>query len=184
MLVFGLVAGFVLAGQAAGAQTTAVGAVKKTTLEARLKQLEDAEEIRHLLADYIRFVDAGDYLRYSQLFARDGELIFAQNRLKGPDAIRKLMEEGARTATPDRTAAMKGSGHLLTDVSIDVSTPGGDEATASARWTLVARGGDIRPVVNAYGHYSDVLTRENGRWRFKKRVVYADNPHQDPFETN
>jgi ketosteroid isomerase-like protein len=150
------------------------------SIEARLKVLEDTDQVRQLLADYIRFVDAEDFASYSQLFTSDGELIFAQNRPKGPEAIRALMERGSRGRDAAAAAAWKGSGHLLTDVSIQLT---GDQATASSRWTLITRGKDDRPLVSARGHYSDVLVRDAGRWKFKKRVVYADIPHQDPFET-
>jgi ketosteroid isomerase-like protein len=149
------------------------------TIESRLKHLEDLEQLRQLLADYIRNVDAQDYASYSKLFTRDGELIFAQNRPKGPEEIRALMERGARSMDAARAAAFAGSAHLNTDVTIAID---GDRATASSRWTLLAHGSDDRPVVSARGHYNDVLVREDGRWKFRKRVVYADIPHQDPFE--
>ena len=171
-----MIASLVPAGQSANAQAAA-----NLFLEARLKRFEDLEDIRQLLADYIRFVDGRDYLHYSQLFVQDGELIFGQNRPKGPEAIRQVMEQGARAAAPDRAAAMARSAHLLTDVNIRVD---GNEATATARWTLITRGPDDRPVLSATGHYNDVLVRADGRWKFKRRVVYADVPFQDPFASN
>jgi uncharacterized protein (TIGR02246 family) len=164
------------AGVAAGVASQQVPAA---TIEARLRRLEDIEQVRQLLADYIRFVDSQDFARYSQLFADDGELIFAQNRPKGPEAIRRVMEQGTRSADAARTAAMAVSAHLNTDVTIQVD---GDEATSTSRWTLLVRGGDDRPVASARGHYNDILARDHGRWKFKRRVVYADVPHQDPFE--
>ncbi len=65
------------------------------------------------------------------------------------------MEGGERKADPSRVAAMAGSVHLLTDLSIHLN---GDEATAHSRWTLIVRG-DGRPNVSASGHYSDLLIR-------------------------
>jgi uncharacterized protein (TIGR02246 family) len=138
--------------------------------EQRLRQLEDREQIRELLAEYIRCLDARDHATYSQLFAKDGELTFAQGHAIGPKAIRELMEEGERRTDPSRAAAMAGSVHLLTDLSIHLN---GDEATAHSRWTLIVPG-DGRLNVSASGHYSDVLIRENGAWKFKRREIVAD----------
>ena len=97
-------------------------AKKPHSLEQRLQQLEDREQIRDLLAEYIRCLDSRDHATYAQLFAQDGELTFAQGHAKGPQAIRALMEDGEKRADPGRVAAMAGSVHLLTDVSIRVAS--------------------------------------------------------------
>ncbi len=44
--------------------------------EQRLRQLEDREQIRDLLAEYIRCLDARDHATYSQLFAAGGRVDF------------------------------------------------------------------------------------------------------------
>jgi hypothetical protein len=154
-----LLIGFAVASSAAPQKT-----------EQRLRQLEDREQIRELLAEYIRCLDTRDHATYSQLFAKDGELTFAQGHAVGPQAIRALMEEGERKGDPARAAAMAGSVHLLTDLSIRLN---GDEATVHSRWTLIVRG-EGRPTVSASGHYSDLLIRENGAWKFKRREIVAD----------
>ncbi len=151
-----------------GATLCASAAPQK--IEQRLQKLEDREQIRELLAEYIRCLDTRDHATYSQLFAQDGELTFAQGHAIGPKAIRALMEEGERKADPSRTAAMAGSVHLLTDLSIHLD---GDRATAHSRWTLIVRR-ESGPVVSASGHYSDLLVREDGAWKFKKREIVAD----------
>jgi len=148
-------------------------------LEARLKRLEDTEAVRELLTDYTRLMDSRDFAGYSRLFTADGELVFGRNRPKGPEEIRKVMEQGSQSADAGRAAALAASAHLLTDVDVRVA---GDQATATSRWTLITRGPDDRPAVGARGHYVDIIVREPDRWRFKRRVVYADVPHQDPFE--
>ena len=148
-----------------------IAADRKRGVEARLQQLEDREQIRDVLAEYIRCLDSRDHATYALLFAKDGELTFAQGHAIGPEAIRKLMEDGERRTTPARAAAMAGSVHLLTDLSIKLN---GDEATAYSRWTLIVHAGTNRPVVSASGHYSDQLTRENSKWKFKRREILAD----------
>jgi len=154
-----------------GALLIPASASDQKSIEASLQRLEDREQIRELLAEYIRCLDARDHATYARLFARDGELTFAQGHAKGPQAIRELMEEGERKADPARTAAMAGSVHLLTDLSIQIN---GDQATAHSRWTLIVRSGQSRPVVSASGHYSDLLIREDGNWKFQRREIVAD----------
>jgi uncharacterized protein (TIGR02246 family) len=154
-----------------GALSIPADAADQKSVEARLQRLDDREQIRELLAEYIRCLDARDHATYSRLFARDGELTFAQGHAKGPQAIRELMEQGERNADPSRTAAMAGSVHLLTDLSIQLDA---DQATAHSRWTLIVHSGEGRPVVSASGHYSDVLVREDGNWKFKRREIVAD----------
>jgi hypothetical protein len=40
-----------------------------------VQRLEDTEEIRNVLLDYGRFLDARDFAAYSRLFAKDGEWV-------------------------------------------------------------------------------------------------------------
>ena len=55
-----------------------------TALEARLKTLEDREEIRQLLLDYGRFLDQRDFKSFSELFAKtDREWIGGMGKAKG-----------------------------------------------------------------------------------------------------
>jgi len=60
--------------------------------------------------------------------------------------------------------------HLLSNFVITVS---GDNATAWSRWAFVVPGAQGATIAQA-GRYDDTLVRENGRWRFKKRVASND----------
>lgn len=71
-----------------GATLCASAAPQK--IEQRLQKLEDREQIRELLAEYIRCLDTRDHATYSQLFAQDGELTFA------PRATRLVPRRSAR----------------------------------------------------------------------------------------
>jgi hypothetical protein len=63
-------------------------------LEARLARLEDLMEIHQLFVDYGRYLDAGDFDAYAELFADDGEVLLGpMGRAKGPAGAR-----GARVA--------------------------------------------------------------------------------------
>jgi uncharacterized protein (TIGR02246 family) len=135
---------------------------------ARLQRLEDTEEIRTLLLDYGRFLDSRDLAAYSRLFAKDGEWVGGFGSAQGPAAILAFMEKNLGTG-PNRTNTY----HLLTNFVIDVK---GDTATAWSRWTFVTPGSDGKPVIAQAGRYDDTLVRENGRWKFKRRVASNDLP--------
>jgi hypothetical protein len=60
--------------------------------------------------------------------------------------------------------------HLLSNFVITVK---GDTATAWSRWAFVVPGQQGATIAQA-GRYDDELVRENGRWRFKRRVASND----------
>lgn len=144
----------------------ALPAQTDTALTARLQRLEDVEEIRTLLLDYGRFLDSRDLPAYSRLFAKDGEWVGGFGSAQGPAGIQAFMEKNLGTG-PNRS----NSYHLLTNFVIDVK---GDTATAWSRWTFVTPGADGRHVIAQAGRYDDVLVRENGRWKFKRRTASSD----------
>jgi SnoaL-like domain len=144
---------------------------------ARIQRLEDIEEIRTLLVDYGRFLDAHDLAGYSRLFARDGEWVGGFGSAKGPAAIQALMEKNLGAT---RTSRLGSTYHLLTNFEIDVH---GDNATAWSRWSFTVTA-DNKPSILYGGHYDDTLVREDGRWKFLRRIVATDIPHNDPTQTH
>lgn len=145
----------VSAGQDRGAQT----------LERRLQRLEDENEIRNLLLDYGRHLDGRDFKSYASLFAKDGEWVGGFGSVSGPANIQAFMEKNMGTG-PNR----RNDYHLLSNFVITVN---GDTATAWSRWAFVVPGQSGATIAQA-GRYDDTLVRENGRWRFKKRVASND----------
>jgi hypothetical protein len=146
----------------------------RQSMAARIQRLEDIEEIRNLLTNYGRFLDAHDLVAYSHLFAKDGEWIGGFGTGKGPAGVLALMEKNLPPANP---ASKPGSSyHLLTNLEIDVH---GDTATAWSRWTYTVTGADNKPAMFYGGHYDDALVREDGRWKFRRRVAANDIPHSD-----
>lgn len=142
-------------------------------IEARLKKLEDREEIRRLLHDYGSRLDSGDFEGFSQLFAEQGEWIGGMGAARTPAAIRKLMEEtiGRNAERPPLPCR-----HVFTNEIIELSELDGDRAGAVTTWEFIVQSdaGDPRPFY--VGHYEDALVREKGRWKFLKRVVHLDIP--------
>jgi ketosteroid isomerase-like protein len=135
---------------------------------ARLQRLEDKEEIQKVLLDYGRHLDSRDFAAYSRLFAKEGEWAGGFGSVKGPAAIQAFMEKNIG-AGPNRTNTY----HLLSNFVIDVQ---GDTATAWSRWAFVTPGPDGKPVIAQGGRYDDTLVREDGHWKFKRRVASNDLP--------
>jgi hypothetical protein len=142
------------------------------TAAARIQRLEDIEEIRTLLLDYGRLLDARDLPAYSRLFAKDGEWVGGFGSAKGPAAIQAFMEKNLGTG-PNRGNTY----HILSNFVIDVQ---GDKATAWSRWAYITPAADGKPVINQGGHYDDTLVRENGHWKFQRRVASTDIPAANP----
>ena len=145
-----------------------LAAQNNASVAARLQRLEDIEEIRTLLTDYGRFLDSRDLAAYSRLFAADGEWVGGFGSAKGPAGILEFMQKNLGTG-PNRN----NSYHILSNFEIDVK---GDTATAWSRWTFIVPGTDGKPVISQAGRYDDILVRESGRWKFKRRTASNDIP--------
>lgn len=151
-------------------------APKARSLEERIQRLEDIQEIRDLLTSYGRLLDAHDLAGYSHLFAKNGEWVGGFGSAKGPAAIQALMEKNLGATPKGKPGSTY---HLLTNFMIDVS---GDTATAWSRWSFTVTGADKNPSILYGGHYDDQLIREDGRWKFLRRVAVNDIPQSDPTE--
>ncbi|WP_053225782.1 nuclear transport factor 2 family protein [Solirubrobacter soli] len=134
-------------------------------LRARVRVLEDREEIRQLLQEYRRTLDARDMRAYSALFAAEGSWSGKSGSATGPDGIHDMLV----AVLPDNPPAPGSTlWHWIGDPTIVVD---GDRATASSLWMHVRRGDDDRPLLPTLGGYEDELIREDGRWRFLRRTV-------------
>ena len=146
-------------------------------LKARVQATEDRQEIAQLVVEYGHLLDTHDLVGYSNLFASNGEWIGGFGRAKGPKAILAMMNKYIGTA-PFDPRNVKGF-HLLTNIVIHLN---GDHATAWSRIVYMARNKDNKPAPAMGGHYDDLLIRENGHWKFLRRVVMMEIPFQDPRE--
>src|SRR5579863_8452223 len=97
-----------------------------SSVAAKVQLLADKEEIRTVLVNYGRTLDAHDFAAYAHLFARDGEWIGGFGTVRGPAAIEAFMIKNI--GAPGKP---NGTYHLLTNFIIDVH---GDAATAWSRW--------------------------------------------------
>jgi hypothetical protein len=161
-------AGLLAARPAAGQRD---GANQDQSLAARVKRIEDVQAIERLLLNYGRQLDARDFKAYSLLFAKDGVWSGGMGTVQGPAAIQAFMEK----AIPGPNAVH--NYHVLTNFVIDVN---GDTGTAWSRWQFVVPGPNNNAVVAQSGRYDDTLVREDGRWKFKRRVASNDIPASGP----
>ena len=145
------------------------------SLQAQIQSLQDENEVRALLIEYGRRLDAHDLVGYSQLFAAQGEWIGGFGRAAGPAAVLALMQKsmGTTAADPKNITGF----HVLTNPIVHVE---GDHATALSKWMFFIPTEDKRPAPRFGGHYDDTLVREGGHWKFQRRIVFADIPFQDP----
>jgi hypothetical protein len=132
-------------------------------LEARLRRLEDLEQIRELFAAYQKALDSRDFAGYSMLFAPDGE--FAG--VRGRAAIEAFVE---RIMGPESGRDF----HVLANPVIDFESP--DRARAQLTWMFITRGDSGEPAVARLGHYEDVLVRRGDAWLFLSRSAPSDLP--------
>ena len=147
---------------------TALAFGQKPTIEARLQKLEDIEEIRTLLLNYGKTLDNRDLKAYSELFTKDGEWIGGFGSVKGRAELLAFMQKNVGTA-PNTGKTY----HLLTNFDIAVT---GNTATAISRWSYVIGTKEKKPVLEHSGRYEDTIVREDGKWKFQKRVVLNDLP--------
>jgi uncharacterized protein (TIGR02246 family) len=168
-----IAAGFCAAALLGAASLHAQNAGNAATaqLTARIQRIEDTAAIERLLLEYGRALDARDFKAYSLLFAKDGVWSGGMGTVQGPAAIQAFMEK----AIPGPNAVH--NYHLLSNFVIDAN---GDTATAWSRWQFVVPGPNNTAAVAQSGRYDDTLVREDGRWKFKKRVASNDIPSTGP----
>ena len=140
------------------------------SMEERFRAIEDRETIEELLITYGRLLDQQNLRGYSQLFATDGVWEGGIGSATGPQEIYEMLD-----AVFSRTERGQygNSYHLMSDIIIDVD---GDTATSWSRWTWVVEGEDGKPVPQRSGHYEDALVRENGEWKFQRRLTVTELP--------
>ncbi len=167
-----LAAMVIFAGLIVPCEAQSPNAQSSESTEARLRRLEDREEIRQLLVDYGRTLDQRDFEAFSKLFAANAEYLGGGSMgvIKGAGAIGKSLENIIRK---NPTGFRSPNFHLFANEIIQVH---GDEATALSKGLFVIPGDGGKPEFVMLATYSDRLTREQGRWKFKRRVVQGDIP--------
>lgn len=142
-----------------------------SSLEQRLRRLEDRDAIHQVFVDYGHALDFGDFEAFAGLFAEDGEVMLGPlGRARGRAAIRDLMEKVLK-------GGVGSSYHLIGNPIVRLD---GDTATSEVTWAVVARGGDGQPRLTMLGRHVDRLVREEGSWRIAERRGVIDLPSKLP----
>jgi len=140
------------------------------SVESRLQEIEDREEIRALIHEYRRQLDRRDFAAYAALFTRDGEFVGNVGRAQTPAGIQAMLEGllGPNPEPPGPTQF-----HLVANTQIDVT---GDTATGTSTFAVIRREEGDQPALQLFGEYEDTFAREDGRWRIRRRIAHVDIP--------
>jgi ketosteroid isomerase-like protein len=138
---------------------------------------EDRAEIQDLEGRYMFAMDWKDADAYAATFTEDGELDSAAATAKGRPAIRAFIrreiDRAAQRAADDKSG--KRPPHMRHNITNLVLEVHGDHAISKAYWTEFDNNGDDRkPVVGSFGHYEDVLVKQNGHWLFARRHIFNE----------
>jgi len=128
-------------------------------------------ECEKLSVAYARHVDFGEYDKFVQLFAEDGELNVTGRPVKGREDLTRAMAA--------RSGALR-SRHVLTNIWTDVID---DDYAEGISYVSLYRhtgedleGDDEGPRIisgpSAIGHYADKFVRTDEGWRFASRVLH------------
>jgi hypothetical protein len=150
------------------------GAQQLQELQARVQALEGREEIRILMHDYGRLLDERNFEGFAQLFAAQSEYDSGGVVSKGPDAIAAFLKDIiGRNPAGFKTPNF----HIFFNESIEVQ---GDRGTAVSKSAFVVPGEGNKADAVILANYHDVFIRENGHWKFLRRVVRSDIPAPKP----
>lgn len=133
---------------------------------ARLRHLEDREQILELMTAYGATLDRRDFAGFGRLFAEDAVYGSGPGAARGRAAIQAQLEQ-VIVSNPSNLPGP--NFHLFFNPAIRIN---GDTATATSLGAYTAPDqatGDTRIVF--FVSYQDTLVRQNGRWLFQQRVT-------------
>jgi uncharacterized protein (TIGR02246 family) len=130
--------------------------------------LEDRAAIHDLFTRYCCALDDGEIETVVACFTEDAVLKSPVIDIQGHDQIR---------AFAGRFAAQRAAGtqfrHMVTNIAVTIE---GDRATATAYLlVLISKDGGHRTLPP--GRYECALFKENGQWRFSRRIVHHDHAY-------
>src|ERR1700722_7920419 len=134
------------------------------SVDARVQQLVDAEEIGRLIYDYAFHLDMNHPEELANLFVEDCVVIYGPNfGAEGIEAYKKTLEGIGEYFVA--------TSHHVSNTVIDFE--GADAATARSVLYAFHRYTRERPDGHVWGQYHDEFVRVDGVWRFKRRELRA-----------
>jgi len=128
-----------------------------STLEERVRAIEDRDEIRELTARYCQLAVRGDAEGVVDLFTEDGVMESEGTLERGRARLAELYRQSFEALRPIPTV----HNHVI---ELD-----GDRATGFC--TLELRMVENGEAVTAAGHYEDSFERVRGVWKFSRRKI-------------
>ena len=134
------------------------------SVDARVQQLVDGEEIGRLIYDYAFHLDMNHPEELANLFVEDCVVIYGPNfGAEGIEAYKKTLEGIGEYFVA--------TSHHVSNTVIDFE--GADAATARSVLYAFHRYTRERPDGHVWGQYHDEFVRVDGVWRFKRRELRA-----------
>jgi len=139
---------------------------------------DDRAMIENISNRYMIAMDAGDIDTVMDTWAEDGELVWVFGDEHGKEAIRKAMSgfvggAAARANVKEGDTHRPRTRHQIINHVIDVD---GDTAHTIAYWFAFTNDTPQHDVQLLYfGHYEDELVKRDGKWLFRKRVIYNES---------
>jgi ketosteroid isomerase-like protein len=130
------------------------------TLEQRLQEVEDREEIKELTAKYAHWVARGEGAKVKDLFTDDGRFI---NEVIGEQP--NINVRGRKQLDEFYPGLKKGM--ALPCIHNHIIEIDGDNAKGTC--TIEVRITQNGQSIIGSGFYADIYRRENGRWKFVER---------------
>ena len=155
--------------------TAPCAAHAQPTLEQRVERMEAESDIRRMLIEYGKFLDAKDFASYEALFAEDGVWTGGFGSFSGPEAIRAMLE--ANLGVPERGFVNKSNFHMMTNPLIEID---GDRARVESKDLFWTRSPEDRPAPLLAGRYVDEFVKEGGEWKIARRTTWGVIPFRDP----
>jgi hypothetical protein len=149
---------------------------KERALEDRIRILEDIEEIKKLQYIYGYYLDnkMGDQI--IDLFSDDTESVEIGGVYLGKEGVKRVFKRFGGGPIPGEMQL-----HTMEQPVIDVDPDG---KTAKGRWRIIwSRAQEIEgefKALWAQGLYENEYIKENGKWKFKKLVLWTI--YRTPYE--
>jgi hypothetical protein len=134
----------------------------RSSVEARLDEIESRVAISDLVAGYCEGVDRKNLERFMGLWHDDAEYLIPGGRgdFVGIERIRESQVVIAK--------AWKETYHFTTNLTVKFSTPDRAEGRSDVYAICTHQDGQVSLVG---GTYEDVYERRNGTWKYAKRLV-------------
>ena len=129
---------------------------------------EDRAAIHHLLVDYGRTLDARDFDGFAALFSRDGVYV-AGGGVGEPLSGAQAGAAMRRTFAENALGFAEPNYHLFFNETVEFVGPDSARARSQSLYMVPDEAGAPRAAMMA--QYDDELVREEGRWKFARRVV-------------